>query len=82
MRLNYVLVAEGSINLPQINHSLMNADDPGTAKQELERIMQTLSGVGYTRFTMHDVRDDEPHQIIAGYLVETVKPIVHTSFKG
>lgn len=75
MQLNYVLVADGGINLTTINHALLDAHDPNTADREVTKIIQTLSKIGYYRFTMFDVRGDE-HKVFATYNVEHIEPQV------
>lgn len=76
MQMNYVLIADGSVTLPVINHTLLDAHDPNTADREITRIIQTLSKIGYYRFTMLDVRTDGHHKVIATYNVETPEPVV------
>lgn len=74
MQINYILIADGGVMLPSVNHSLLNAHTPAEVESETTQIIQILSKAGYTRFSMLDVRND--HKEIARYTVEHVKPVV------
>ena len=73
MIVDHVLVADGNITLPQINHSL--SGHPDGSKLEIERLIKALHNVGYVRFFLYETIND--HKLIASYTVEVTYPVVH-----
>lgn len=77
MQINHILVANG-VNRTEINHALLNADDPNTAAVEIAQIIRDLSSIGYTNFKMYNVSGSD-HKIFAVYRVDRTEPVVHRS---
>lgn len=74
MQMNYLMICEGHFTLPQINHTLLDAQSPAEAHRDLTKIVEKLYIVGYRRFTLFDVRSD--HKLIGYYDYKAVDPVI------
>lgn len=72
MKIDFVLVAEGTIIMPNLNIAIMDGYAEG-AKVEAQGHIASLDKAGYTRFTLYDV-SGEAHKQIATYRVGHQKP--------
>lgn len=71
---NFVLVAQGSISTPVINHMVF-AGGVDRAKIDASPVVAALSKAGYFTFTLYDVTG-ETHVQVAYYTVEMPEPLV------
>ena len=68
MNVNYILTARDDIGaFPDIQHALLDALTPKEAEADVVRIVRVLSPVGYTRFTMWEIREDNVWNGIVHY---------------
>ncbi|QNH71560.1 hypothetical protein PP938_gp170 [Rhizobium phage AF3] len=74
MKVEFILIASGSLTMPQIRHSIFEVSDI-LAKGEAVKVVSQLSKAGYFLFDLIDVRD-ETHVRIESYKVETPEPVV------
>ena len=76
MKIDFILVAGGSISVPRINHVIFQ-EDAERAKEEAKEAVALLAKAGHFTFDLFDCRDPENKtNVIASYRVEIPEPVV------
>lgn len=81
MNANFVLVAQGSVTHPVINHMIFSKEAKAAAI-DARMVVGKLALAGYFIFTLYDVQNPEAQKQVATFRAEQPEPVVTTTLFG